>query len=170
MTERDSACAALLDCLTPKEREVLDKVAEHHTTKEIARDLALAPNTVDMRLRSARTKLGARDRNDLSRIYLGLLETCGKTTCGFSVMSSTADTPLPAAPEPSRSAQFVFHDAGALPRSAPWETFEQEAFPEELDRRFGRWWRGAAIVAGALALAVLALILLSIASGLGMLI
>ncbi|MET0179445.1 MAG: LuxR C-terminal-related transcriptional regulator, partial [Novosphingobium sp.] len=40
--------------LTAKERAVLDLVLQHKPTKEIARELQLAPNTVDMRLRSAR--------------------------------------------------------------------------------------------------------------------
>jgi DNA-binding CsgD family transcriptional regulator len=158
----------VLERLTAKEREVLDRVLHHQTTKEIARELDVAPNTVDMRLRSAREKLGARDRNQLARSYAALLSTCGKTTCGPPVMSSTIPGPLPATSEtpPSR---LVLHDAAAF-APAPWLTEARAELPEVLDQRFGRWWRVFAIPAGALCIALLALALMAISQTLGMLI
>lgn len=159
----------LLDCLTRKEREALDLLVQHHTTKEIARLLGLSPNTVDMRLRNAREKLGAVDRYDVARLYRELLENCGKTTCEFSVMSPSRIAAVPAPPEP-RNAWFTLRDASSFTLPAPWENAQATEFPEVLDRRFGKAWRVAAIPLGALSIALLALALIAIAEQLGTLI
>lgn len=160
----------LLDRLTAKEREVLDLVLQHHTSKEIARTLELAPNTVDMRLRSARSKLAARDRNDIARIYRELLESCGKSTCGPAVMSAASRDWVTAPPEKLSRSKFVFNDAASFTLPAPWQNSSGPNLPEVLDKRFGKVWRVAAIPLGALSLALLALVLIAIAQSLGMLI
>jgi DNA-binding NarL/FixJ family response regulator len=51
-----------LDQLTPREREVLVKIAEGQTNKEIARSLALAPGTVKIHVERIIAKLGVADR------------------------------------------------------------------------------------------------------------
>ena len=159
-----------LDRLTLKEREVLDLVVQHHTSKEIARHLELAPNTVDMRLRSARNKLGARDRNDIARIYRDLLENCGKSTCGPTVMSPPASDWLAAAPETPSPSEFLFNDAASFSLPPPWQASAGAELPEVLDRRFGKVWRVAAIPLGALSIAMVVAALIGIALMLGMLI
>lgn len=171
MQAHDSSFANgdLLVRLTAKERAVLDLVVERHTTKEIARRLDLAPNTIDMRLRSARGKLGACDRNDVARRYAALVETCGKTTCGPMVMSQMSPPPL-AAPSEASNSQFRFQDAASFTLAAPWQTVATPKLPEVLDERFGKAWRVAAIPLGALSIALLALALVAIAETLGMLI
>lgn len=156
--------------LTHKEREVLDLVLGRHTTKEIARELNVAPNTVDMRLRSAREKLGAQDRNEIARIYSGLLETCGKTTCGPTVMAAQARIPLAVPLETPSQSQFVLRDAATFAMPAPWQSPDQTELPEVLDQRFGRLWRVVAIPLGALSIALVALALMAIAQTLAMLI
>ena len=169
--EADHSLSAgeLLDGLTRKEREVLDLLVQHHTTKDIARRLDLSPYTVDMRLRNAREKLGAVDRYDVARLYRKMLENCGKTACEISVMSTSSRGPLPVPPEP-RNARFTLQDASSFALPAPWENAQPTGFPEVLDRRFGKAWRIAAIPLGALSIALLALALIAIAEQLGMLI
>jgi len=168
-TDQLPSVGEALNCLTRKEREALDLLVQHHTTKDIARLLRLSPNTVDMRLRNARQKLGAVDRYDVARLYQELLETCGKTTCGISVMSTAR--PAPVAPDPElRNARFTLRDAGTFLLPAPWENSQPTALPEVLDGRFGRTWRIAVILLGALSIALLALALIAIAGQLGMLI
>ncbi len=159
----------LLDALTPKERAALDLLVQHHTTKDIARQLGVAPNTVDMRLRNAREKLGATDRYDVARLYRDLLQTCGKTTCEFSVMSRSKPAEVAASAE-LRNARFTLRDASSFPLPAPWENSQPKELPEVLDLRFGKVWRIAAIPLGALSIALLALALIAIAEQLGMLI
>src|SRR5215207_3105962 len=117
----------LLDRLTPKERAVLDLVLHHRPTKEIARELGLAPNTVDMRLRSAREKLGTTDRNGTARVYLSLLATCGKTTCGPEVLAAVGAPPINEPQENGERGTFVLEDAGWIDRPAPWDTMAEQA-------------------------------------------
>ena len=133
---------------------MLDLVVAHKTTKEVARDLAIAPNTVDQRLKAARQKVAARDRNDLARKYLALLASCGKTTCGLPVIAEPHLASPPAAPESPPQSRFTLHDAGSFPLPAPWETVAEAGLPEMLDRRFGKLWRIMAIPLGALGIAL----------------
>ena len=65
----------VLTSLTKKQREVLDLVLQHKSSKEIARTLQISPHTVDQRIVSARQKLGAASRGELARAYSHLLET-----------------------------------------------------------------------------------------------
>lgn len=55
--------------LTAKQREVLDLLADNHTTKEIARKLGISPFAVDQRLRSAKGHIGPLSRGELTRLY-----------------------------------------------------------------------------------------------------
>jgi len=74
--------AELLGLLTAKQVEVLDMLVDHQTTKEIARELDLAPNTVDQWITAARIKWGLPNRKALIRQYTELREICGETTYG----------------------------------------------------------------------------------------
>jgi len=160
---------AILDQLTDKEREVLDLVAQRHTTKEIARQLGLSINAVDLRISKAREKLGAGDRNEAIRIYAHLLDDWGKTTGGSSPVSRLFPPPLATPPE-QPGPRFTLRDAASFSLPAPWEVDRPEKLPEVLDRRFGRLWRVIAIPVGALCMALLALAMIAIAETLGMLI
>lgn len=160
----------VIDRLSEKERDVLDRVIQHKPTKVIARELNIAPNTVDMRLKSARAKLATRDRNETARLYQDLLATCGKPTCGPSVIGARPIEPLFAAVERRGAGTFVLEDSAAFAFPAPWDEGHRRPFSEVLDGRFGRVWRVAAIPLLALGIAFLALALLAIASTLGALV
>lgn len=154
--------------LTEKERAVLDLILQHKPTKEIARELGLAPNTVDMRLRSAREKLGTADRNATARAYASLLNACGKTTCGSTVMED-AGPPLVSDPwERREEATFVLHDAaGWIDRSAPWDTrIEPTRSLEAFGDGLGAWARIALVFCLAALLAVTVLATFAIAESL----
>jgi DNA-binding CsgD family transcriptional regulator len=154
--------------LTEKERAVLDLVLEHKPTKEIARELGLAPNTVDMRLRSAREKLGTTDRNATARAYNSLLNACGKTTCGSMVMEEAAQDALPDPWEHRDETTLVFQDAATwIDRQAPWDTKVEphrslEAFSDDL----GAWARIAMVFGLAALLAITVLATFAIAESL----
>jgi DNA-binding NarL/FixJ family response regulator len=71
-SQRDSAGQVL----TPRELEVLKLIAEAHSSKEIAQILFISPKTVERHRANILTKLGMRDRVELTRyaIRRGLIE------------------------------------------------------------------------------------------------
>ncbi|MCJ2188935.1 LuxR C-terminal-related transcriptional regulator [Novosphingobium beihaiensis] len=161
-----------LESLTPKQVEVLDLLIMHRTTKEIARELSIAPNTVDQRINAVRDKWGTANRKDTARRYSQLLEQCGKTTCGFSRVdpqeqgAEDSERDLPVDPV------FVLSDASALRRHQDWYE-DMESAPaglEALDARFGRAGRIGAVLVLALVMALTLVSSLAIAEALGRLI
>ena len=64
------------DALTPSELRVAERAAAGQTNRAIAEALFVTPKTVELHLRNAYRKLGARKRSDLA----GLLETDGALT------------------------------------------------------------------------------------------
>lgn len=63
-----------LDALTAKQREVLDLLIQHKTSKEISRILGISPYTVDQRILLARGKLQVASRSEVAQAYRLLLE------------------------------------------------------------------------------------------------
>src|SRR5690606_16748889 len=61
--------AELWTRLTEKQRDCLDLLLEHKTSKEIARILDISKDTVDQRLKSARDALGTRNRAETAVLY-----------------------------------------------------------------------------------------------------
>ncbi len=59
-----------LACLTPREREVLELVADGCQNKEIAARLALSENTVKLHLRNIISKLGVHNRTEAAMIHV----------------------------------------------------------------------------------------------------
>jgi LuxR family maltose regulon positive regulatory protein len=76
----DSAQApsrATMESLTPRERGILEQIAEGHSNKEIARSLAIAPETVKSHVKNIFDKLSVEKRAQaIARAQsLGLLRT-----------------------------------------------------------------------------------------------
>ena len=61
---------SLLAALTSRERQVLDRVAQGYTTRQIAQALELSPRTVDTHRASIGTKLGTTSQAELTRLWL----------------------------------------------------------------------------------------------------
>ena len=72
--------AASPDFLTDREREILQLVAEGHSTKEIAAKLGISAKTVDNHRTNLMRKLNIHDVASLTRhaLELGLLENRGR--------------------------------------------------------------------------------------------
>jgi DNA-binding CsgD family transcriptional regulator len=85
--------ARLLASLTDKQREVLDLLLEHKTSKEIARALQISPHTVDQRIQFAKDKLGVATRNEVAAAYRRLSEVYGRMTYGHLRIARSTDTP-----------------------------------------------------------------------------
>lgn len=64
--------AARLSALTPREREVLDRLVAGQANKTIAYDLGTSPRTVEVQRARVMEKMGARSLADLVRMTIGL--------------------------------------------------------------------------------------------------
>ena len=151
----------LLATLTDKQREVLDLVLEHKSSKEIARALRISPYTVDQRLSAVRHKLGVATRGEVARSYAQLRELCGETAYGFSHMAETTSADHHWGRDQSVEPVFMLSDAAYVDVAAPWQSAPTQSFGlEAFDNRFGVLGRVCAIfgLAAAIALAVLAMV------------
>lgn len=77
----------LLEALTPKQREVLDLLIQHKTSKEISRLLGISPHTVDQRIMLARAKLNVATRGEVAQQYRKLLECKRQAAISSPVMT-----------------------------------------------------------------------------------
>ncbi|MBJ7499791.1 MAG: helix-turn-helix transcriptional regulator [Sphingopyxis sp.] len=77
--------------LTEKQRACLDLLLERKTSKQIARDLDISKQAVDLRLTTARDTLGAANRDETAIIYARLRQTYDRIPCDPVI--------LPPAPE-----------------------------------------------------------------------
>ena len=132
--------------LTAKQREVLDLLLEHKTSKEIARSLDISPYTVDQRINFAKDKLGARTRGEAAVAYRRMIEACEETAYDNSGINNSrpvpetvggAQVPLPepAPPEP------------AIPGGVSEPEADYRVVPELFDGRYGTMMRLGAIFA-----------------------
>lgn len=69
--------AALVASLTPREREVLDRIAEGFTTRQIAEGLGLSPRTVESHRAAIGAKMGTTSPAEMTRLWLGGREARG---------------------------------------------------------------------------------------------
>ncbi len=90
MGREHSEIEFMLAGLTPKQREVLDLLIEHKTSKEIGRELGISPHTVDQRIQFAKEKLGASSRSEVAQLYRRLVEICGQLTYQDSRIAAAA--------------------------------------------------------------------------------
>ena len=131
--------------LTAKQREVLDLLLEHMTSKEIARRLEISPYTVDQRINFAKDKLGARTRGEVAVAYRRMVEVCDPSAYENSGIGDSlavaekvggAQLPLPEPipPEPVGNERV----------SEPEADFS--VVPELFDGRYGTLVRLGAIV------------------------
>ena len=146
----------LLAGLTAKQREVLDLLIEHKTSKEIARLLEISPHTVDQRIQFAKEKLGASSRNEVAAIYRRLVEICGQLTYENSYLATFE-------PDADNDAgtQGPFPDCSRRERVHPDRLTGQETdypvVPELFEGRYGTLIRLGAILAIAVFLIFLVL-------------
>lgn len=167
-SESHSGPRERLNQLTAKEREVLDQILLHKSLKVIAHDLGITLSAVDQRLKSARAKLGASDRNEAARTYSALLVTCRESTCGFEAVAAALDAHVFQPPEPPSRSTFMLEDSASfLVPPSGYGAGPKMAVPEVLDDKFGRLWRVVAIPVFAIVIAVLALALIAMANSLG---
>jgi len=142
--------------LTAKQRQVMDLLIQHKTSKEIARRLNISPHTVDQRIQFAKEKLGAATRSEAAVTYRRLVETYGQMTYDESGIADP-DEPVdegggPQGPLPVPSLRQRFR---SRPLHGPEADFQ--VVPELFDGRYGTFIRLGAIFAIAVFLVVIVL-------------
>jgi DNA-binding CsgD family transcriptional regulator len=141
--------------LTTKQREVMDLLIEHKTSKEIGRRLGISPHTVDQRIQFARDKLGARTRGEAAALYRRLVETYGQMTYGNSHLAELA-----VAGDSGAGTQGSFRDRShpeRAPSAQPGTEADVQVVPELFEGRYGTLMRLGAIVAIAVFLVIFVL-------------
>lgn len=152
----DLKAEELFASLTGKQRQVLDLLIQHKTSKEIARELGISPHTVDQRIQFAREKLGAQTRGEAAVAYRRLLETCGHATYEDSGIA-------PPPPLADSEGQAGSPARGPSPRSvaavgpSPEEEADYQVGRGLFEGRHGTLVRLGAIVAIAVLLVLLVL-------------
>lgn len=114
--------------LTPREHECLRLVAQHLSSKEIARTLGLSQHTVDGHLHEARRKLGAPTRRDAVRILLEMEADAPPSFLGGQ-LDGTEIPPIPPkemGPPPASGGQFAGVGEAAAPLSREPSTDDTE--------------------------------------------
>lgn len=144
----------ILSGLTAKQRQVLDLLIEHKTSKEIARHLGISPHTVDQRIQLAKEKLGAGNRNEAAALYRRLLEICGQMTYEESYVAG----PWPVLDNPPGTQGPLPEFSSLRERARPVEgPVTHQVVPELFEGRYGTLVRLAAIVVIAVFLVILVL-------------
>lgn len=161
--------ADLLAQLTDKQKEVLDLLVRHKTSKQIARELGISPHTVDQRIAAARRKFDVETRNDLAEAYMAAQLQGGDATIyerpvyqspqvetddrsgeegpGSDAVPSGDDmAPIAPGEQSDRAKAIVYH----------------RVVPEFFEGRFGFFWRLTAIVGITLGLLISTLVGLAI--------
>ena len=157
MGRQQSDGEIVLSGLTAKQREVLDLLIEHKTSKEIARRLGISPHTVDQRIQFAKEKLGATSRNEAAAVYRRLVEICGQMTYDDSYVASAF-----AGFDNGRGTQGPFFDSSRRERARPRaelysDVGSYQVVPELFEGRFGTLIRLCAIISIAVFLVILVL-------------
>lgn len=143
--------------LTEKQREVLDLLIEHKTSKEIARLLGISPHTVDQRIFFAKEKLGAANRNEAAATYRRLVGVSGRMTyqnSRIAAPSAIAD----GIPGLLAGRVLAFRRPElSQPEGSTLPELDFRVVPEWFDGRYGTLVRLSAIIAIAVFLVILVL-------------
>jgi len=160
--------AHLLDELTDKQREVLDLLVLHKTSKQIARELDISPHTVDQRIASARRKFAVETRGELAAAYMAALPEGASTTIYERPVyqSSQVETAVNPRDEDAGSDTVPTDDtvragSGDTPKSTGSLVYHR-VVPESFEGRYGYFWRLTAIVGITLGLLIAILVGLAI--------
>lgn len=151
------------DGLTDRQRDVVELVLQHQSSKEIARRLGISHHTVDQRVAAARKKFNAGSRAELARIYGQHRMICEEPLYQFpqvaepSVVGHEGQRDQPVEPV------FTLSDVAHFQMTPPWQgASAKHAGLEAFDNRFGITGRLASIVALSTLMAVMLLAVVAI--------
>ena len=143
--------------LTDKQREVLDLLIEHKTSKEIARLLGISPHTVDQRIFFAKEKLGAASRNEAAAAYRRLVGVSGRTTYENSRIAAPVRTANGVSGLLAGRVLALRHPELSQPGGPALAELDFRVVPEWFDGRYGTLMRLSAIITIAVFMVILVL-------------
>ncbi|MEZ5681110.1 MAG: LuxR C-terminal-related transcriptional regulator [Erythrobacter sp.] len=155
---------SVFESATTKQIEALDLAAEGFTSKQIARELEIAPRTADQRIDSVRIKLEGIPRNDLLRAYREWKAICDQTTYDRIPL---AEIDLEQALDVQRPrGELEFHDVMTFDGRADWDRGQLRSRPGLRPADLGVGGKLLAMILGAVALLAIAVLLMSFSNGL----
>ena len=157
MAEYEEGGAGGLAGLTDKQRDVLDLLIEHKTSKEIARALGISPQTVDQRIFFAKEKLGAASRNEAAAAYRRLIAISGRTTYEESYIAEPSAIFQTSRRLVAGQALARRRPESPQPGSSTPPELDFRVVPESFDGRYGTLVRVGAIIAIAVCLVIVVL-------------
>jgi DNA-binding CsgD family transcriptional regulator len=143
--------------LTEKQREVLDLLIEHKTSKEIARLLGISPHTVDQRISFAREKLGAGSRSEVAMAYRRLVSVSGRTTYQKTHIAAPAHVTQRTSGSLAGQVLGLRSPELARPDGTALTELDYRVVPELFDGRYGTLVRLGAVISIAVFLVILVL-------------
>ncbi|MDC0887346.1 helix-turn-helix transcriptional regulator [Altererythrobacter sp.] len=158
MTELGDDEVAGFGTLTQKQRDVLDFLIEHKTSKEIARELDISPHTVDQRINFSKRKLGVSSRSQLATLYRRQREIYDQSIYDESYIDGMA-IPLESNGT-DNAAAYLLHDGIASTdehRTDAIDEVDYRVVPEMFEGRTGKVFRIAAALIAAILIIILAL-------------
>lgn len=159
---------SLLEGLTDKQREVLDLLVQHKTSKQIARALDISPHTVDQRITAARRKFGVESRNELAATYMAAVSADGSPATYESPVYQSSQVASAANPDENDagtnevSTDETVPAASGKPPKGTGSPVYYRVVPESFEGRYGLFWRLTAIVGFTLGLLIATLLGLAI--------
>ena len=158
--EEVAGLLALFHDLTPKQHEVMRRVAENRTSKEIAWDLGVSESAINQRIEAVRSRGGGALRAELARAYRQYLEEQHYKPVTGNILQISA---LPGTGQSMRRDEpadaLALADAVVYTVTPPWQG--EAAFrivPEVLDGTHAAFSRTAAMIAIAAGILLVAMI------------
>lgn len=151
-----------LQKLTEKQREVLDLLIKHKTSKEIARTLSISPYTVDQRISAARKKLGVTSRNKLAQEYRKLTSISEDSVYQFSHVEFPRHLEDDSMQDIAPSKTFDIDPKQIQSDEQSDDVIDYRVVPEIFEGPHGVWAR--LITMGALAMMLLLIVLGGVAA------
>ncbi|MGB7408712.1 MAG: helix-turn-helix transcriptional regulator [Pontixanthobacter sp.] len=144
-----------LQLLTYKQKEVLDLLLDHKTSKEIARELGISPHTVDQRINLAKAKLEIASRGELATAYRDAKQIYDKSIYQHSYVDRLA-IPLEKSGKDDAAAYTLSNDRkSSFHRVEDRDEADYRVVPEMFEGRFGKAARIVAMLIAALILLLL---------------
>lgn len=155
----------VFDSLTDKQHETLRLAASHLTSKQIARELGVAPITIDKRIESVRARLSGIARPDLLRLYTKWLEAYGRAIDDPTILGQSSENGAENLSQPSDPA-LTFADSLTFDGRAEWERDQAWLRPGLNPSDLGVGGKLLVILGGAVAIMMVAVLSVAFANAL----